>query len=91
MSKSVAVRFDDHLIWVYDEALALLLKFVIDVLAEKGLDAADGWATKVAQFRATAALGADVGLDLDGPREHWQAADYPLLCDVIAEACASLG
>ena len=33
MTKSVAVTFDDRLMWVYDEHLGALLKFIIDIVA----------------------------------------------------------
>jgi hypothetical protein len=38
VTKSVAVRFDDRLAWVYDEPLGILLKYMIDIATEIGLD-----------------------------------------------------
>ena len=43
VTKSVTVTYDDHLFWAYDQALSLLLKYVIDVAEERGLDEDQRW------------------------------------------------
>jgi len=86
VTKTVGVSFNDRLMWVYDEPLGVLLKYMIDTLTERGLDVSDSWAPKVRQWRATAVLGGNVGLDLDCYEQKWQPDDYSFFCQVVREA-----
>jgi hypothetical protein len=80
------VTFDDRLVWVYDEPLGVLLKYMIDILVERGLDHSDAWQPKLNQWRATAALGGNVGLELDSYEQNWQPDEYPVFCALVGEA-----
>jgi hypothetical protein len=86
VTKTVGVSFDDRLVWVYDEPLGVLLKYMIDILTERGLDVSDSWVPKVGQWRATAVLGGNVGLDLDCYEQKWQPHEYWFFCELVREA-----
>lgn len=73
MSKTVAVDFGDRWFSAYDVSLSILLLEVIHVANARPQQPEQSWPEEVLDnFRQTALLGANIGLDLDPGRPQAQ-------------------
>ena len=87
MSKTKYIEYRGRGFWVYDVALGVFLKYLIET-AEATEEASEPWLSDLASSWRVAACVADIGLVLD---DNWSSERQQTFIVLAEQACATIG